>query len=97
MLEMVTLDSHTLIIKSDNETDLPEIIDAINQKGKLDNINSFLEFASKTELQRGSINLIVKIVMADKAYVDSNVWLYLFLQMVQLGAMQLYNYLCFSK
>jgi len=50
MLETMTLDSHTLIIKSDNDVDLPEIIDAINQKGKMDNVNSFLEFASKNRI-----------------------------------------------
>jgi U3 small nucleolar ribonucleoprotein component len=53
MLETMTLDSHTLIIKSDNEAELPEIIDAINQKGKLDNINSFLEFASNNRIAKG--------------------------------------------
>jgi U3 small nucleolar ribonucleoprotein component len=53
MLETMTLDSHTLIIKSDNEAELPEIIDAINQKGKIDNINSFLEFASKNRIAKG--------------------------------------------
>ena len=53
MLETMTLDSHTLIIKSDNETDLPEIIDAISQKGKIDNINSFLEFTSKNRIAKG--------------------------------------------
>jgi len=53
MLEMMTLDSHTLILKSDNETDLPEIIGAINQKSKIDNINSFLEFTSKNRIAKG--------------------------------------------
>jgi len=52
MLETMTLDSHTLIIKSDNEADLPEIIDAINQKGKTDTINSFLKFVSDNRITK---------------------------------------------
>jgi hypothetical protein len=52
ILETMTLDSRTLIIKSDNDDDLPEIIDAINQKSKTNNINSFLEFASKNRITR---------------------------------------------
>jgi hypothetical protein len=52
MLETMALDSHTLIIKSDNEIDLPEIIDAINQKGKIGSISSFLEFASKNRIAK---------------------------------------------
>jgi len=53
MLETMTLDSHTLIIKSDNESDLHEIIDAINQKSKIDIINSFLEFVSINRIAKG--------------------------------------------
>ena len=50
-LETMTLDSKTLIIKSDNETDLPEIIDFITQKDRNKNINSFLNFASQNRIE----------------------------------------------
>jgi len=50
MLETVTLDPKTLIIKSDNEEDLPEIINYISQKGKTNNINLFLKFASENRI-----------------------------------------------
>ena len=50
MLETITLDSRTLIIKSDNEEDLPKIIEIINQDSKVNNINSFLNFASKNRI-----------------------------------------------
>jgi hypothetical protein len=52
ILEIMTLDSFTLIIKSDSETDLPEIIGAINQKSKINIINSYLEFASKNRITK---------------------------------------------
>ena len=47
MLETIALDSKTLLIKSDNEEDLPEILNFINNKYKKENINAFLRFASK--------------------------------------------------
>ena len=47
MLETMTLDSKTMIIKSDNEDDLPGIIEFINQKDKNKNIELFLNFASE--------------------------------------------------
>jgi len=50
MFETMTLDSRTLIIRSDNENDLPEIIDIINKKDKMDNIKSFLKFASENRI-----------------------------------------------
>jgi len=53
VLETMTIDSKTLIIKSDNEDDLPEIIDIINQKDRMKNINSFLDFTSKNRLIKG--------------------------------------------
>ena len=53
MFETMTLDSRTLIIKSDNEEDLPEIIDIINKKDKMDSINSFLKFASENRITKG--------------------------------------------
>ena len=40
-----------MIIKSDNEEELPEIIDFINQKIKNKNIDSFLDFASKNRIR----------------------------------------------
>jgi len=54
----MTIDSRTLIIKTDNENDLLEIIDYINQKNK-----------SRLKI----INLIVRNVMVDRIFVDSNV------------------------
>jgi hypothetical protein len=50
-LETLTIDSKTLIIKTDNENDLPDIIDYINQKDKNSNINSFLHFASENRIE----------------------------------------------
>ena len=47
----MTLDSRTLIIKSDNEDDLPGIIDLINQKDKNKNIDAFLNFASQNRIE----------------------------------------------
>jgi hypothetical protein len=52
MLETMTLDSRTLIIKTDNEKELPEIIDFIYQKDKLNNVNSFLKFASENRITK---------------------------------------------
>ena len=50
-LEIMTLDSKTLIIKSENEDDLPGIIDFINQKDRIKNIDSFLNFASQNRIE----------------------------------------------
>ena len=50
-LEIMTLDSKTLIIKSENEDDLPGIIDFINQKDRNKNIDSFLNFASQNRIE----------------------------------------------
>ena len=52
MLETIALDSKTLLIKSDNEEDLPEIIDFINNKYKKESINAFLQFASKNRIAK---------------------------------------------
>ena len=46
MFETMTLDAKTLIIKSDSEEDLSEIIAIINQRNKQKNMESFLEFAT---------------------------------------------------
>ena len=51
MMEIMTLDSKTLIIKSDNEDDLPQIIDFINQKDKKINMDLFLNFASQNRIE----------------------------------------------
>ena len=53
-METMTLDSKTLIIKSENEDDLPEIIDFINQKDRNKNIDSFLYFASQNRIEKRS-------------------------------------------
>ena len=47
----MTIDSRTLIIKTDGEEDLPEIMDLINQKDKNKNICSFLDFASENRIK----------------------------------------------
>jgi len=51
MLETMTLDTRTLIIKSDNEDDLPGIMDFITQKNRNKNIDSFLDFASQNRIE----------------------------------------------
>ena len=50
-METMIVNSKTLIIKSDNENDLPEIINFINQKDKIKNIDSFLNFASQNRIE----------------------------------------------
>ena len=50
-METIAIDSKTLIIKSDNEEELPKVIDFIGQKHKSKNINSFLNFASKNRIE----------------------------------------------
>ncbi|WP_010263818.1 hypothetical protein [Treponema primitia] len=50
MFETIALDTKTMIIRSDNETDLTEIIGFINKKDKTNNIKSFLEFAAKNRV-----------------------------------------------
>jgi hypothetical protein len=47
MYETTTLDSKTLIIKSDNEKELSEIIDFISKKDKEENLRKLLKFASE--------------------------------------------------
>lgn len=46
MYETMALDSRTIIIKSDNERELSEIVDCISRRDKEKNIKSFLQFAS---------------------------------------------------
>jgi hypothetical protein len=50
MLEAISLDSKTMIIKSDEETDFSEIINFIIQKDKNKEIASFLKFASQNRI-----------------------------------------------
>jgi len=50
-LETIAIDSRTLIIKSNNEEELPEIINFINQKNKNKIIDSFLDFASRNRIK----------------------------------------------
>ena len=50
MVEAISLDSKTIIIKSDNENDLAEVVDFVAKKNKRENINAFLEFAKKNRI-----------------------------------------------
>jgi len=47
MLEALSLDQRTLIIRSDVDTDFAEIINFVIKKDKRKDIDSFLKFASK--------------------------------------------------
>ena len=46
MYETMTIDSKTMIIKTDNERELSEIIDFVSKRDKDKNLRSFLKFAS---------------------------------------------------
>jgi hypothetical protein len=46
MLETVSLDSKTILVRSDREDDLTEIMDYIAKKNKTNKVNAFLKFAS---------------------------------------------------
>ena len=50
MGQVVQLDATTILIKSDNENDLAEIIDFVSQKNKIERVHSFLDFASKNKI-----------------------------------------------
>jgi hypothetical protein len=50
MLEVISLDAKTMIIKSDEETDFAEIINFITKKDKKKDIASFLEFAARNRI-----------------------------------------------
>ncbi|MDR0605950.1 MAG: hypothetical protein LBG80_16795 [Bacteroidales bacterium] len=50
MLEAISLDSKTMIIKSDEETDFSKIINFIIQKDKNKDIVSFLKFAAQNRI-----------------------------------------------
>jgi hypothetical protein len=47
MLEAISLDQKTMIIRSDVETDFSEIINFVIKKDKNSDIESFLKFAEK--------------------------------------------------
>jgi len=46
MYETMAIDSRTMIIKTDNEKELSEIIDFVSKKDKDKNLKSFLNYAS---------------------------------------------------
>jgi len=50
MFETMTLDAKTLIIKSDNEENLLEIIEFVTKKNKENNLKSFLDFAARNRV-----------------------------------------------
>jgi len=50
MSQVVQLDSTTLLIKSDNENVLAEIIDFVSAKDKLERVRSFLDFTSNNKI-----------------------------------------------
>jgi hypothetical protein len=50
MLEAISLDPKTMIIKSDEETDFSEIIKFIIQKDKNKDVASFLKFAAQNRI-----------------------------------------------
>ncbi|MDR1605061.1 MAG: hypothetical protein LBS10_09820 [Gracilibacteraceae bacterium] len=50
MLEVISLDPKTMIIKSDEETDFFEIINFIVQKDKSKNIEAFFKFAAQNRI-----------------------------------------------
>ena len=50
MLEAISLDSKTMIIKSDEETDFSEILNFIVQKDRNKDIASFLKFAARNRI-----------------------------------------------
>jgi len=50
MSQVVQLDATTLLIKSDNENVLAEVIDFVSTKDKLERVHSFLDFTSKNKI-----------------------------------------------
>jgi hypothetical protein len=50
MIEAISLDPKTMIIKSDKETDFPEIINFIVQNDKSKDIESFFKFAAQNRI-----------------------------------------------
>ena len=50
MIETISLDPKTVILKSDNESDISEIINLIIKRGKSETAASFLKFASQNRI-----------------------------------------------
>ncbi|MCL2220006.1 MAG: hypothetical protein FWC23_07935 [Chitinispirillia bacterium] len=50
MLETVMLDPKTLMIKSDSEDDLSEVLSVIKRKDRHNKINKFLKFADENSI-----------------------------------------------
>ena len=50
MSQVVQLDATTILIKSENENVLAEIIDFISEKDKHERVRSFLNFTSKNKI-----------------------------------------------
>jgi hypothetical protein len=50
MSQVVQLDTKTILITSDNESDLAEIIDFVAEKDRLGRVHSFLDFASNNKI-----------------------------------------------
>jgi hypothetical protein len=50
MGQVVQLDANTILVKSDNENDMAEIIDFVSKRGKQEHVRSFLEFASQNRI-----------------------------------------------
>ena len=50
MLEAIALDSRTMIVRAERESDMSELVDFISRKDKRDNINAFLEFATEQRI-----------------------------------------------
>ena len=51
MVETITIDSRTMVIKTDNEEDLSEIIVLITQNNKDKEIDSYLKFAARNRIE----------------------------------------------
>ena len=50
MSQVVQLDATTILVKSENENDLAEIIDFVAAKDKLGQVRSFLDFTTKNKI-----------------------------------------------
>jgi hypothetical protein len=50
MIETIALDTRTILLKSDNEIDINEIINMIIQRNKLEKIQSLIDFASENRI-----------------------------------------------
>ena len=50
MSQVVQLDATTILVKSENESELAEIIDFVATKDKLGQIHSFLDFTAQNKI-----------------------------------------------